>query len=283
MTGMPDTGGSASPVAVAKAAMAGFDAHSGVLVAGGLAFFGALSLAPLLVVALSLLENVLGKAAAAGQVATRLTPIIGAQGAAAIQAVVAKSIVPGQSATAAAIAFIIALFGAGGLFLQVRASLDVVFGKPRPTGWRGMLGEIIDAAAAMFGIGLAVLIVSGGQSIISVLAPAGSEFANGIVQSLFTAAILFGLVALAYRYLVQGRVPWTAASVGSLVCGVIAIVATVGMTAYLGLGFATSAYGAAASFFVLLLWLWFLGIAFVVGAEFARAFEELRLGVVRVD
>jgi uncharacterized BrkB/YihY/UPF0761 family membrane protein len=63
--------------------------------------------------------------------------------------------------------------------------------------------------------------------------------------------------------------------------GLIALAATTGAAVYLGMGFAANAYGAAASFFVLLLWLWLLGVGFVVGAEVTRAWEELRSGVVR--
>ncbi len=261
---------------VAASAYRAWDADSGVLLAGGLAFFAALSMSPLLVVAVSIVQGVLGNAAAASQFYSHLAPVIGAPAAAALEQTVALKTSTGGSQLATSLALLGALLGAGGLFLQVRASLDIVFGDPRPTGLRGMLGEVVRASMGLFGLGLFAVLVSGVWSAVSTLTGGDPGRLAGTLEVVLTAALLLVLLGLGYRYLPKGRAPWRAAWAGSAVATVIASASTVGFMAYLALGLAANAYGAAASFFVFLLWLWFLGIGFVIGAETAHSWQKLR-------
>lgn len=259
-------------------ALSANDRHAGFLVAGGLAFFTALSLAPLFVVALNMLERLLGRAVAAGQFAERLTPIVGSQAAAAVQGAVAAGLRPGQGELASVIAIAVSVVGAAGLFLQVRAALDVIFEQPRPTGAGGFIREALRAALALFWAALGLVAIAAAGSIISALAPGGRELGIGLAEGLVTAVVYWFLLALAFRYLALVRTPWPAVLIGAGAGAIIAVVTTAAMAAYLGLGFATNAYGAAAGFWVLLLWLWTLGLSFVYGAEISHAWSRDVLG-----
>lgn len=263
-------------VDIGASAWKAWDADSGILLAGGLAFFAALSMSPLLVVAVTIVQNLLGQKAAGAEFYAHLAPVVGDTAARALADMVARSTTAASSQTATAIALLVALFGAGGLFLQVRASLDIVFGDPRPTGMRGTLGELVRASMALFAVGLFAVLASGLWAAVNTLSGSEPGRVAGVLEFLGTAALAFVLLGFGYRFLPKGKAPWAAAWAGGAVATIVAAASTVGFMLYLGLGFAASTYGAAASFFVFLMWLWFLGIGFVIGAETAHEWQRLR-------
>jgi membrane protein len=264
---------------VAGQAYGGWDRDNGILIAGGLAFFTALSLAPLIVVALSIVQIVLGRAATAGTLFERMAPVVGVPAATAIQNTVLHTMPTGPPGVPLAIGVIAAVIGAGGLILQVRASLDIVYGPPgKPAGLRGMLADVLRASMAVFVLGVYLVAVGAVWAAGSALSARMGSQVEATVEALITILMLFALLAFAYRYLAAAGQPWDAALAGSAVATLVMSASTIGFTVYLALGLAASAYGAAASFFVFLLWLFFMGIGFVVGAEVADAWQELRSG-----
>jgi membrane protein len=88
--------------------------------------------------------------------------------------------------------------------------------------------------------------------------------------------VFFGLLVLGYRLLPSRRPPWATSALGAVLATVVAVLATAGMSIYLRTGFASSIFGAAASFFVFLMWMWFIAIGFIVGAEWIRVMVARR-------
>ena len=146
------------------------------------------------------------------------------------------------------------------------------------------MAELLRASTAVIVIGLYAVAVGAVWSLDSALTGRGGRtLASRWPSRSRPLALLFALLATGYRYLAAGGQPWAAALVGSGVATAVMAASTVGVSVYLALGFAASAYGAAASFFVFLLWLFFLGIGFVVGAEVTSAWQELRSGAGHVE
>jgi membrane protein len=152
----------------------------------------------------------------------------------------------------------------------MRLSLDMVLGREDLGAIRGALGDWKSAGTAVFAIGIAAVLTLTAWSMATSLAVLGGGALGTLTEGTITSVVFFGLLVLGYRLLPSKRPPWRASAVGAGVATVVAIVTSAGMSIYLRTGFASSIYGAAASFFVFLMWLWLIAIGFIVGAEWIR-------------
>ena len=247
----------------------GWNGHNGIQLAGSLAFFGALSAAPLIVVGAVAASLLLGQKAASGDLVAQLTPIVGAGAAKGLQSAALAAMTPGRGIAATVVAVVGTLFGAAGVVVQMRGSLDMILGRQDLGPIRGALGDWLSATTAVFAIGVAAVV-----ALTAWAAVASATLLTGPLESLATgiatSAILFGLTGLGYRFLPSRRPAWPIALAGAGLAVAIAVAATLGMSVYVWTGLAASVYGAAASFFLLLMWLWFIGIGFILGAELVR-------------
>lgn len=271
------SGSTGSMGVVVGKAWKGWWADSGQLLAAGLAFFGALAASPLVIIAAAASLQFGGKAVTARDVFDPIASVVGPTAAGTVAKTVTHSpAASGGSIVLQGLALGFAIFAATGLFLQFRTILDIVFGLDRPTDYKGWLGDLGHAFAAVAGIG-AVVVATG----------LASRFATSIVPKparpvavtsvrVVAILVLACLVPVAYRYLARHRVAWSAAIAGSVVA--IATAAAVTMLAwfYFNTGTATKVYGPAASMFVALIWLLMIGSGVVAGAEFACAWQAER-------
>ena len=85
-----------------------------------------------------------------------------------------------------------------------------------------------------------------------------------------------GLVALIYRYLPAHRLPWRQVLTGALVTALLFHLGRWAIGLYLGRATQPTAYGAAASFAALLLWLYYSAQIFLFGAEFTACLGRTR-------
>ena len=251
--------------------MAGWNRHNGIQMAGALAFFGALSAAPLIVVATMAAALILGQQAASGELVAQLTPVIGAGAAQGLQSAALVATAPDRGLLATLAAVVGTLFGAAGVVVQMRTSLDMVLGRDEDLGpIRGALGDWKSAGTAVFAIGVAAVIVLAVWSLATSVSALSGGALGTLAEGTATSLAFFGLLVLGYRLLPSRRPSWAFSAMGAGAATVVAIVVTAGMSVYLRLGFAASVFGAAASFFVFLMWLWLIAIGFIVAAEWIR-------------
>lgn len=253
----------------------GWDRHNGIQMSGSVAFFFALSAAPLLIVAAAASAFLLGREVTGGQLVNHLGPIIGVQATHGLQNAVKATLASTKNGVLAIILAVVGtVFGAAGAVVQLRTSLNVVLGRSDAGALRAAAGDWFTAVVAVFVIAGAgvVLLVSWVATAAAVILPGGPL--QGPAQGLLTIAVYYALIALAYGRLPSHRPPWRASLVGSGVASLFAAVASGGIMIFLGTGFAATVYGEAASFFLFLMWLWFVAIGFIFGAETVRVLVE---------
>ena len=96
------------------------------------------------------------------------------------------------------------------------------------------------------------------------------------IDFLLSIALGTGLVALMYRYLPAKRLPWRQVLTGALVTALLFHLGRWAIGLYLGRATQPTAYGAAASFAALLLWLYYSAQIFLFGAEFTACLGRSR-------
>lgn len=272
-------GPTSGPSGLMGGAWKGWNADSGPLLAAGLAFYGALAISPLIIIAAAASLQFGGNAVSARQVFDPIASVVGPSAAGTVASTVKHSAAAtGGSTSLQVVALTFAVLGATGLFLQFRAVLDIVFQMDRPTGFVGWAGDVARSFAAVACLA-ALLAVNGLASRVatSVVAKASRPMAVTGVRFI-TALILIGLVPVAYRYLARHHMAWGAAIAASVVALGDAAIVTFLAWLYFNTGAAAKVYGPAASMFVGLVWLLMVGSGLVFGAETACVWQHSRAG-----
>ena len=247
-----------------------------------LAYYTLLSIAPLLVVCIGIAGLIFGAQAAQDQIAYQLQNVIGPQGSVAIQSLLQNANKPAAGITATVVGFFMLLFGASGVFGELRDSLNAVWGAKSTSG-AGLMGMIkyrFFSFAMVLGIGFLLLvslvlsaaIAAAGKFFQSHLpVPEGVLHLSSTVVTFLTVTILF---ALLYKVVPDVRIEWRDVIIGAAVTSLLFSVGKFLIGLYLGKASVGSAYGAAGSLVVFIVWVYYSAQIFFMGAEFTHAFAQ---------
>jgi membrane protein len=247
-----------------------------------LAFYTALSIAPLLIIALSAAALYFGEEAAHGELSRQVNSLVGAQAGEAIEEIVASGQKPAEGTIAAIMGIVMLLFGASGVFGQLQDSLNAIW-EVKPKSNRGVWGMIrhrLFSFAIVLGIGF-LLMVS--LVISATLAALGTVFdrlpddlhwlAQGVnlVISLGVFTVLF---ALMFKYLPDVKIAWSDVWLGAFITALLFLVGKFAIGLYLGHSSMASTYRVAGSFVVLLVWVYYSAQILFLGAEFTQVYAN---------
>jgi membrane protein len=256
----------------------------GMRMSAAMSFYGILSLAPLLLAIVAMLGWWMDRSVLEERLLGQMGAVIGAQGAGVLQAALESAQEPKEGLTASVIGFVVLLFGATGVFGELQQAFERVWSHgraplPKSQGfWRTAslrlrgIGYIL-----VFGFLLLVsLMVSTLLALFSGWATRWMplEMAFRVLNELAAFFVCAGLF-LGLMRLSGGPKPRTRFLLVGAVVG--AILFTLGrqfMAMYLSTTATVSAYGAAGSLIVLLMWIYFSSAVLLLGAGCARALEE---------
>lgn len=256
----------------------------GMRMSAAMSFYGILSLSPLLLAIVAMLGWWIDRAALEKNLLTQLGAVIGQQGTAALEAALQSAQEPKEGITASIIGFAVLLFGATGVFGELQEAFERVWahgrgGTPKPQGF------LRTASLRLRGIGY--ILVFGFLLLVSLMVSTLLALFSGWVSHWMPLEMLFrvlnelaafGVCTVLFLGLMRlsgGRKPRTRYLVFGAVLG--AILFTMGrqfMAMYLSTNATVSAYGAAGSLIVLLMWIYFSSAVLLLGASSARALEE---------
>lgn len=248
-----------------------------------LAFYCAFSLAPLLVILLTLAGWIVGAEAAYGQVRGQLTDLFGTETAKTlITAVKASQEVKGFVATAVSVVTL--LVGATTVLTALDEALEKIWKTDslRPRGLRGFIRTRVLSLGFILAIGFLLLVSLTVSTAVSGLRDyllnhhAGVVSIIGVVDFAISLGLISLLFAAIYRYMPVRRTPWRDVLIGGLVTAVLFNIGRWAIGIYLAHSTQPTAYGAAASFAALLLWLYYSAQIFLFGAEYTACMAGVR-------
>ena len=243
-----------------------------------LAFFTALSLAPLLVIALVIAGAAYGAEAARGEVAGKLAGLVGERPAAAVEEIVAHAHGPGTGAVAIAVSVVTLIIGATGVFVELQEALNDVWkvqpkpGRPIRTFARARLASL----GMVIGIGflmLVSLILTTATEAVGRSAAGTVPGASAVVQvanlvALFVVeAFLFGMI---FKLLPNAKPSWRDVGTGALLTAVLFNLGKYLIGTYLRYSGSLSGFGAASSLMAFLMWIYFSALVLIFGAEVTK-------------
>jgi membrane protein len=266
---------------VLKAAGADWVEDKAAQLGAALAFYSILSLAPLLLVSLAIAAFFFGDQAE-GEMMGQLTGLVGEQGAAAISTMLHHAQRPGAGIVATAFGMITLLFGASGVFAQLQTAMNEIWEVPpkKSSGLWNMVRSRFLSFAMVLGTGFLLLVslilsavISGIGSYIGDRWPAFepvSQLANAGV-SFLVVTLLFAMI---FKLLPDTNVAWRDVWIGALSTAVLFTIGKFFIGLYLGKAAVGSAYGAAGSLVVLLIWIYYSAQILFFGAELTQVYAR---------
>ena len=247
-----------------------------------LAYYSFFSMAPLLLLVIAVAGLVFGQDATRGHLMHELSGWVGAEAAASIQAVVASVNRPAQSWVAALVSAGVVLVGAMSVFAELQDAMDRIWQAPaRPNG--GVLALFKDRLLS-FGmiLGLSFLLVV--SLVLSAVVSALGQWWSAAFGEWLALAQAINLIAgfvittavFAMIYKLMPRVPvaWKDVWLGALVTALLFTAGRYLIGLYLGRSSMASAYGAAGSLVIVLVWTYYSAQTFLLGAEFTRVYAQ---------
>lgn len=249
-----------------------------------LAFYTALSLAPLLVVVLAVAGMVYGERAAEGQLVWQIQDTVGPEGAKAIQALISTAHKPASGAIATTLGLMALFFGASSAVVELIDDLNTIWHVPVDARQSNLsaIFNMIKRRAFSFGIVLAIgffLVVS---LFVTTALEAAENFFRGslpmpgyaleianFLVSFLAATFLFAAV---YKVLPNVRLKWSDVAIGAAVTSLLFTIGKFLIGLYLGRTTMASSYGAAGSFLMILVWVYYSAQVFFLGAEFTKIY-----------
>jgi membrane protein len=256
----------------------------GMRMSAAMSFYGILSLAPLLLVMVALLGWWMDRQMLQHTLVAQVAALVGPQGAAAVQHALASAQEPSEGLFATGLGFGVLLFGATGVFGELQEAFARVWTEggpaPKPNWWHSASLRLRGVAYILaFGFLLLVSLVV--STLLTVFSGwLGQYFALEALLRVLNEAVAFGLCTALFVALMRlsaGRKPGLRFLVAGAVIG--AVLFSLGrqvLAWYLSTAAVVSAYGAAGSLVVLLMWIYFSSAVLLFSASCAKAAQEAR-------
>jgi membrane protein len=260
--------------------------------AAALAFYTIFSLAPVLLIAIGAASFFVERQAAVDQIIGEVRRMVGPQGAQAVRDVIMAAAGFGKSAWAVALGIVTFFLGASVVFAELQAALNKIWDvEVKQT--RGVLTRLILDRLRSFAIALGVgflllvsLVFSAGISYLQHSLTTAVPSVPWLWQILNTATsflIASLLFAMIYKFLPDAKIDWRDVWIGAAVTAGLFVLGKELIGLYLGQTAAASAFGAAGSFVVLLLWIYYSALISFFGAEFTHVHAQAHHARIRAE
>lgn len=250
--------------------------------AAALAYYTIFSIAPLLIVVIAVAGFAFGTEAVTGRLYGDIQGLVGEDAALTIQEIIANSSRPSDNMLATIIGVVTLLLGAGGVFGQLQEALNTVWGvEPKPG--QGILEIVKDrffSFTMVLGVGFLLLVslvistvISAVNTFAASLLP-GSEFLFQILNQVISFVVITFLFGMIYKVLPDVKIEWRDVWVGAAITALLFTIGKFLIGLYLGNSSISSTYGAAGSFAVILVWIFYSAQILLFGAEFTQVYAK---------
>ncbi|RRN77071.1 YihY/virulence factor BrkB family protein [Pseudoxanthomonas sp. SGD-10] len=266
---------------ILKAAFNGFTEHKVTKISGSLAYYTVFSMAPLLVVIISLCGVFLGKEVAEGEIHEQLSGFLGSDTAAQLQEIIRNASLDGKSSVALVIGAVTLLIGATTVFADIQDSINMIWGlKPKPKkGWLKMLQNRFLSFSVIISLGFILLVslaitavIDGFSNRLQARYEDMSVILFYIINQLLTFAIISSIFGVIFKVLPDAIIKWRDVMTGAAVTAILFMLGKFAISFYIGQSDVGGTYGAAGSLVILLLWTYYSSIILYFGAEFTKAY-----------
>ena len=252
-----------------------------------LSYYTLFSIAPMLLIVISVAGLVFGEDAARGEIFEQLRGMMGTDGATAVQGLLESLRRPSSGGLGAALGVLLLVIGATTVFAELQSSLDRIWHAPKPppnAGGLAGLKALLRQRLLSFGMVLAIgFLMTVSLVLGAVIAAMGRWWAPWFGQwetlaQAVNAGVGFGITtaafAMIYKFVPRVRIAWRDVAVGALATSVLFTIGKLAIGLYIGKSGVASGFGAASSIVIVMVWVYYSAQIFLLGAEFTWVFAH---------
>ena len=268
-------------IEIFKCAFTGFSDNKVMKLSGSLAYYTVFSMAPLLIVIISLCGLFLGREAVEGKIYGQLAGFVGSDTATQLQDMIKNASLAGKSKMAAIIGVITLLVGATSIFAEIQDSINSIWGlKPKPKrGWIKLLQNRVLSFSVIISLGFLLLVSLGVSSIIDGFSnrltahfPGVAIIVFYVINILITFSVTSLIFGVIFKVLPDGNIKWKDVLAGAMATAFLFMLGKFAISFYISKSNVGSTYGAAGSLVILLLWIYYSSLILYFGAELTKAY-----------
>ena len=247
-----------------------------------LSYYTVFSLAPLLLIVVSVAGLVFGEDAVRGELFGQLQGLMGADAAKAVQSLLAGASKPAHGVLGTAIGIAVLLFGATTVFGELQDDLDRIWRAPprKGVGWWSLLRARLLSFGMILALAFLLMVSLVVGAVISALGKWWGPMFGGweVLAQLVNVVVGFGLTtaifAIIYKMMPRVPVRWHDVWIGAVVTALLFTVGKFLIGLYIGKSGVASGFGAAGSLIVVFLWVYYSAQVFLLGAEFTSVYAR---------
>ena len=268
-----------------KNTLLAFIADRGLKLSASLAYYTLFSLAPLLLLVISLAGFFFGREAIQGQIFHEINGLIGTDAALQIQEIIKNMELSGKTNSAVVIGSITLLIGATGVFAEIQESINMIWklkAKPK-RGWVKILKDRFLSASLIVGLGFLLIVTFIINGLLLVLStwmksyfPDVTILIFQIINVLVGFAVITTLFGVIFKVLPDAKIAWKEVRVGAFFTACLFLLGRFLIGLYIEKSNTGLAYGAAGSLIVILVWVYYTAVILYIGAEFTRVYADFK-------
>ena len=273
-----------------KATFKAFTEDRALKMSAALAYYTIFALAPLIMILISLASIFYGKEATQNQVFNQLNGLVGNEAAMQIQDII-KNIALSQNSTFAIVVGFFTLFlGATGVFMEIQDSINQIWrvkAKPKK-GWKKMLINRFLSFSMIISLGFLLIVSLVINGLILAFSAKLSEYFPDVtvllvqlINASITFVVIAALFAIIFKYLPDVIISWKDIRIGALFTALLFTIGRSLIGLYIESVAPGSAYGAAGSLIVILVWVYYTSAILYFGAEFTQVYAQSYGGAIK--
>ena len=268
---------------ILKAAFTGFMNDLALKYSASLAYYTIFSLAPLLLLVISIAGLVFGKDASQGRVFYEINGLVGNDAAKQIQDMIKNLEMTGKSTISVIIGVVTLIVGATTVFGEIQESINLIWQvKPKPkVGWVKLVKDRLLSGSMIVTIGfllLVSLIINGALLALSDhlknFLPAITVTVFNILNALISFVVITVLFGIIFKVLPDAKISWKQVRSGAIFTAILFMIGRIVIGIYIARSGTSSTYGAAGSLIIILLWIYYTAAILYFGAEVTRAYAD---------
>lgn len=246
-----------------------------------LAYYTIFSIGPLLLIAVAMSGIFFGQEAAQGKISAELGKVFGLEMAKSLEEIVQAAAKPKSGTIATIVGVVTLLIGASGVFGQLKDALNTIWNveAKKAAGVVSFFKNRFLSMAMVLGIGFLLLVTLVLDTVIAAMGESVSRYVGGeavahvlsLVLSFAVATVLFAAI---FRILPDLKIAWRDVWLGAIITALLFAVGKWAIGVYLGKAAPGSAYGAAGSLVILLIWVYWSAQILFLGAEFTQVYAR---------
>jgi membrane protein len=243
-----------------------------------------LSLAPLLIFVVAICGFAFSAATAQERLLLQVHDLAGAAGERTMRMLVNSATQPKSGIFATSVAFVTLLSGASGVFLELRESLNTIWGarKRVSSTWRSFVRQRLSSFGMVIGLAVVLMLSLLLSTFIAVFErffvgffPVHVAILSEVANVLISLLAISALFALIYKYVPDVPIGWRDVGIGAIFTAVLFTLGKTVLAVYFATVGVGSTYGAAGSLVALIVWVYYSAQIFFFGAIFTHEYASL--------